>query len=89
MSWQSKYVRMFDRVSLKFMLTMTRHTDYIAKENMALHFKKVADNWATCYVPAAIALQLPHRVHTAGAQMVLVPSLPTWPVTTHHPESPG
>ena len=68
---------MFDGVSLKSMFTTTWHTHCLEKENMALHFKKVADNWATCYVPAAIALQLPHRVHTAGAQMVLVPSLPT------------
>ena len=37
---------MFDGVSLKFMLTMTWHTDYLEKKNMALNFKKVAD---PCY----------------------------------------
>ena len=37
---------MFDGVSLKFMLTMTWHSHYLEKENMALNSKKVADPWA-------------------------------------------
>lgn len=45
MSRHSKYVKVFDGVSLKFMLTMTWHTDYLEKKNMALHLKKVADPW--------------------------------------------
>ena len=41
MSCQSQYVRMFDGVSLKCMLT--RHTDYLKNKNLALHFENVAD----------------------------------------------
>ena len=40
MSCQSQYVRMFDGVSLKCMLTW--HTDYLENKNLALHF---ADPW--------------------------------------------
>ena len=36
---------MSDGVSLKFMSTMTWHTHYLEKKNMALHLKKVADLW--------------------------------------------
>ena len=42
MSCQSQYVRMFDGVSLKCMLT--RHTDYLENKNMALHVQKVSDH---------------------------------------------
>ena len=41
MSCQSQYVRMFDGVSLKCMLTW--HTDYLENRNLALHFENVAD----------------------------------------------
>ena len=40
---QSRYVRMFDGVSLKCILT--RHTDYQENKNLALHFENVADPW--------------------------------------------
>ena len=45
MSCQSQYVRMFDGVSLKCMLTW--HTDYLENKNLALHFENVADPWPT------------------------------------------
>ena len=43
MSCQSQYVRIFDDVSLKCMLTW--HTDYLENKNLALHFENVADPW--------------------------------------------
>ena len=41
MSCQSQYVRMFDGVPLKCMLTW--HTDYLENKSLALHLENVAD----------------------------------------------
>ena len=45
MSCQSQYVRMFDGVLLKCMLTW--HTDYLENTNLALLFENVAYPWST------------------------------------------
>ena len=47
MSCYSQYVRIFDGVSLKCMLT--QHTDYLENTNLALHFDNVADPWYRLY----------------------------------------
>ena len=53
MSCQSQYVRMFDGVSLKCMLT--RHTDYLENKNLALHFENVADPWVRVRVSVSVS----------------------------------